>query len=66
MNSPLNAFMTISDRTQAVVSRGYKSSALRVTTGVPQGSSLGPLLFTICMNNIMQQQRCAHQKQFGF
>ena len=42
----------LSGRTQAVVADGFKSSALSINKGVPQGSILGPLLFTIYVNNI--------------
>lgn len=42
----------LSDRTQAVVADGYHSSFLRVTKGLPQGSILGPILFTLYINNL--------------
>jgi hypothetical protein len=39
----------LSERTQTVVYRGASSSSLRVTSGVCQGSVIGPLLFSIFM-----------------
>ncbi len=42
----------LSDRQQYVDIEGTKSSMQKITTGVPQGSILGPLLFIIYMNDI--------------
>ena len=42
----------LSNRTQYVEIKDTKSSSLPIMTGVPQGSILGPLLFSIYINDI--------------
>ena len=42
----------INNRSQAVALKGYRSSFLNVPSGIPQGSHLGPFLFTLYLNDI--------------
>ena len=44
----------LANRKQVVVVDGVKSDPLEVKAGVPQGSRLGPILFIIYMNDIVQ------------
>ena len=59
----ISAFL--SNRTQRVLVNGMKSRPVRVISGVPQGTVLGPLLFIIYINDISEIIKTCRIKIFA-
>ncbi|VEN35101.1 unnamed protein product [Callosobruchus maculatus] len=47
------------DRNQYVEFEGYRSSLITPTSGIPQGSNLGPLLFLLYINDLTLDVKCS-------
>lgn len=48
----------LNKRSQLVALRGYTSTPTDITSGVPQGSHLGPLLFVVFINDLIKNISC--------
>ena len=53
------------DRMQRVTALGVNSQALPVTSGVAQGSILGPMLFLLCANSLPGAVKSSHVPTFA-
>ena len=55
----------LSNRTQYVSINGYDSKLLPITCGVPQGSTLGPLLFLLYINDLKYSLKYSTASHFA-
>lgn len=55
----------LTNRSQSVIINNTVSSALPVTSGVPQGSIIGPLLFVLYTSDVCRQLNYSHCHQYA-
>ena len=62
-NDLIKSYLT--NRKQFVSINGYDSTKLDITCGVPQGSTLGPLLFLLYINDLQNSLKFAKSSHFA-
>ena len=62
-NDLIKSYLT--NRKQFVPINGYDSTKLDITCGVPQGSTLGPLLFLLYINDLQNSLKFANSSHFA-
>ena len=55
----------LENRKQSTLANGITSKSVRVTCGIPQGSTIGPLMYIIYMNDVYTSLKCCKYKLYA-